>query len=250
MRVLPVPFTWKLEFDAFARSQYAFGVHQAAVAASRLGLEGISVLEFGVGAGRGLLALEEYASKTTRLTGIRISVVGFDRRDGLPRSTDYRDSPYIWSEGFFQMDELALRARLKHAQLILGDVSETVPAFVNAATLPPIGFIAFDLDYYSSTVHALQVLHCRSDQKLPRVYCYFDDTIGDCTELHSPFTGELLAISEFNQADASLKIAPINGLRHKRIIQRPWNQSMYVAHSFSHPSYNRPVGREVWQPRL
>ena len=33
---------------------------------------------------------------------------------------------------------------------------------------------------------------------LPRMYCYFDDTIGTETELFNDFTGERLAINEFN----------------------------------------------------
>jgi hypothetical protein len=34
---------------------------------------------------------------------------------------------------------------------------------------------------------------------LPRVFCYFDDTIGRHDEYLCGFTGELLAISEFNE---------------------------------------------------
>ena len=57
----------------------------------------------------------------------------------------------MWGEGFYQMDVgKRLRAKLKEARLILGDVEETIPSFLPAIK-HPIGFVAFDLDYYSST---------------------------------------------------------------------------------------------------
>ena len=48
------------------------------------------------------------------------------------------------------MDVERLRARLKRARLILGDVEEMLPAFLPGAK-HPIGLVAFNLDYYSST---------------------------------------------------------------------------------------------------
>ena len=55
------------------------------------------------------------------------------------------------------MDEGALRKRLTSAELVLGPVAETIPEWSNSEH-PPVGFIAFDLDYYSSTVEAFQLL--------------------------------------------------------------------------------------------
>jgi hypothetical protein len=49
----------------------------------------------------------------------------------------------------------------------------------HAARVTPIGFIAFDLDYYSSTMSALKVLDAEYKYLLPRVACYFDDIVGD-----------------------------------------------------------------------
>jgi hypothetical protein len=49
------------------------------------------------------------------------------------------------------------------------------------------------------------------DRLLPRVYCYFDDTLG---LPHSDFAGPLLPIGEFNAAHESRKVGEIRGLRH------------------------------------
>jgi len=43
------------------RPQFLYGVGEAARTASRLGIPAISVIEFGVAAGAGLLALEDVA---------------------------------------------------------------------------------------------------------------------------------------------------------------------------------------------
>jgi hypothetical protein len=142
------------------------------------------------------------------------------------------------------MDVAALRARLRTAEVVLGDVAETVAAFSARADVPPIGFASFDLDFHSSTTAALQVFTEDRSRRLPRVFCYFDDTVGGEAELHSPFAGELLAIDEFNEAHADLKLAPVHGLRHKRRLPALWNDQFYVLHDFGHPQYGalvRPV---------
>jgi hypothetical protein len=156
----------------------------------------------------------------------------------MPEPADYRDMPYVWQRGFFAMDLDRLRTRLAAASLILGDIAETGSAFM--ATGPaPLGFISFDLDYYSSTVSAMRsLLNERHERYLPRVFCYFDDTIGPHEELHSEFTGELLAIREFNSAQEHRKLAKIHGLRYKLLpLEDPWIDSMYVLHIFDHPRY-------------
>jgi hypothetical protein len=115
-----------------------------------------------------------------------------------------------------------------------------VPEFIDSCP-SPIGFVAFDLDYYSSTRAALK-LFCGPDSALlPRVFCYFDDTIGPDAALHCEFVGELLAIHEFNQEHVDRKLARINGLRHKRRIDAAWHDAMFVCHLFHHPLYNTYV---------
>src|SRR5215207_7877301 len=141
----------KLRVRSITRSQYGFGLLQAGRLAKRIGIPRMSAIEFGVAGGNGLLALEDHARFVTRETAVEIDVYGFDSTVGLPAPDDYRDMPYAWEQGFYAMDVEKLQSRLRSAKLLIGDVRETVQHFGenNAA---PIGFISFDLDYYSSTM--------------------------------------------------------------------------------------------------
>lgn len=224
--------------------QYAYGVLQAAFQAKNLGIERITVLELGVAGGNGLVEMERLCSDIGRDQGVRIDPVGFDLGDGMPKPVDHRDCPYVWQEGFFAMDEPLLRSRLKAADLRLGDISATGPEFMREAPAP-IGFISFDFDYYSSTVSAFNALLGHSPERfLPRVLCYFDDTAGPHEELHSEFTGELLAIKEFNEAHEKRKIAKVNALRYKFLplsetsYELAWIEGIHVLHLFDHPRCN------------
>ena len=138
------------------KPMYRFGIYSAASMAKLLGLPGISVIEFGVAGGKGLLAMEKAAEEVGEHFGVAIDVFGFDTGKGMPAPTDYRDLPYVWEQGFYMMDVERLRPRLKRARLILGDVEETLSAFLPEVK-HPIGFVAFDLDYYSSTKKAFRV---------------------------------------------------------------------------------------------
>ena len=214
---------------------YAYGVGQAAALARALGEPAITVLELGVAGGAGLLELEHLAASETR---VNVHAVGFDRGTGMPAPVDYRDLPYVWRAGHYAMDETALRRRLTSAELRAGDVAGTLPRFL-AEGPPPVGFIVFDLDYYSSTAAALAALATAPVGRfLPRVLCYFDDTVGPNEELHSEFTGELLAITEFNDASLRRKVAPVHGLGTKPGINgAQWAQGMHALHLFDHPRY-------------
>jgi hypothetical protein len=168
-------FETRVRFGICRRPHYAYGVHRAALLAKSLGLKSISVFEFGVAGGNGLLALESLAQEVSRLVGIHIATYGFDTGTGMPPPKGYRDLPYIWEEGFYKMEPEKLRERLTTAKLVLGDVRETIPALMNVVGFEPVGFIAFDLDYYSSTKDAFQVFVENPETRLPRVYSYFDD---------------------------------------------------------------------------
>ena len=85
---------------------------------------------------------------------------------------------------------------------------------------------------------------------MPRVYCYFDDVLGDDMEIHSRFVGELLAIEEFNSRAPDVKVAPIHGLAHKRRIAAAWNDQVYVSHAFTHPEYDTHIHPSDWDLRL
>jgi hypothetical protein len=242
-----ISFKTKLDFDLLLKPGYGYGTYYAGLQAKALGIEEICVIEFGVAGGYGLTALEEIASEVENKVGVRIKVYGFDMGSGMPEPQDYRDMPYIWKSGYFKMDIDLLKSRLKKAKIYLGDVKNTIDLFTKDNSTP-IGFISFDLDYYSSTVEALKLLEQSNDLFLPRVFCYFDDCVGDDLELHSEFTGELLAIKEFNQKSEKRKIAKINAFQHKRIFNSGWNEKMFVLHIFDHPLQCQHVNpRKDWQ---
>ncbi len=157
--------------------QYLWGTLCAAQLASALGYERITVIEFGVAGGNGLLELERVANWVQRRSGVGIDAVGFDTGTGLPQPHDYRDLPNLWRGGDFRMDADRLRTRLTSARLVLGPVSETALAFLESEPAP-IGFVSFDLDLYSSTLDAFAIFEAGAAVTLPRVVCYFDDIIG------------------------------------------------------------------------
>lgn len=222
--------------------QYAYGLLHGVFLARALGLDAIAVLELGVAGGNGLLELERLSATLGEEAGVAVQSVGFDLGTGMPEPVDHRDMPYIWQRGFFRMDEDLLRSRLTSARLIIGDIAETGAAFM-AEGPAPLGFISFDLDYYSSTAAAMSaLLEEPTERYLPRVLCYFDDTVGPHEELHSEFTGELLAIREFNARHDMRKLAKIHGLRYKLApLDEPWIEGMYVLHLFDHAQYDRYV---------
>jgi hypothetical protein len=232
------------------RPHYAYCTYQTARLAKALGLDAISVVELGVAGGNGLVLLEELAATISEVVGIRIETFGFDAGTGMPAPSDYRDLPYVWSPGLFAMDEDALRRQLRSARLVIGDVASTIPAFVEEGGYPPIGFVAFDLDYWSATAAAMRLLDGPPELRLPRVFCYFDDIIGNDWEIHCPYIGELLAIEEFNAGHDQIKVSPVNALRHKRRIQAAWNDQIYVAHDFAHTQYNTNVHPADWDLTL
>lgn len=247
MRSSSASFKQKLDYDAMERPHYGYGVWHAATQAKALGLGRISVYEFGVAGGAGLIELERVAEAVERESGVRIDVYGFDTGKGMPPPTDPRDLPFAWTTGLFRMRPKLLRSRLTRAKLVLGDVANTVPKFLYRQYPAPIGFVAIDVDYYTSTVDALKLLDATSEFLLPRVFIYLDDVIGDDLETHCEWVGELAAVREFNESHAQRKIGRINGLRHKRLVPAAWNDVMYVAHSFDHPKYNTYINNAKWK---
>jgi hypothetical protein len=236
------PFEFRMDLDAFSRPWYAYCLWRAAQVSHRLGLPKISAIEFGVAGGAGLLELERLAEEIEKSVPIRIETYGFDLGTGLPQHSDFRDLPYIWRSGFYQMDEAGLRRKLKRSTLIIGNVKETAAEFLSKYQPPPIGFVSFDMDYYSSTRDAFALFDGPHNAFLPRIFCYFDDVVGDDAQLHSDYAGELLAIREFNEAHADQKISKINGLASKRPFECPWADSIYVAHRFGHGQYESYIG--------
>jgi hypothetical protein len=216
-------------------------VLHAAHAASALGIPSISALEFGVAGGNGLLALERAAEAATELSGTEIDIFGFDTGTGMPPPDDPRDAPWLIEPSYFKMDEAALRARLGKAQLVLGEVGRTVPEWSESGHAP-IGFVSFDLDYYSSTMEAFGVLEGDPERMLPRIPCYFDDMFGYGW---TDFMGERAAIDDFNASHDQRKIGKIHGLRYELApeeFQEQWHEKIYVVHVFDHPRYTDREG--------
>jgi len=224
-------------WDASPRPHYLHAVLYAADQARRQRRSSFAAIEFGVAEGAGLLTLQRHAEEVEARTGIRVRVYGFDMGTGLPQGTgDYRDHPDQWMAGDFWMDVPSLKAKLTdRTELILGNIRETVGS---CAIEAPLGFVAIDVDFYSSTVDALRLL-CRPDVgRLHRVALYFDDA-----RMHwnHRYAGELLAIEEFNARSASVKIDQWRGLRAGRAFpDAAWIEGMYLAHDLEAITRARP----------
>jgi SAM-dependent methyltransferase len=227
----------RLSIEAVDRPNYGYCIFQAARLASLLRYPRISVLEFGCGGGNGLLNAEKHIKEVTKLFSVDIDLYGFDAGSGLPAPTDYRDMPHYFRQGLHAMDRNALERRLKHAKLVIGDIRDTCVTFLQSYKPAPIGCVLHDLDYYSSTRDALALLDGDAAYFLPRVFMYFDDVVGDDTWLCNEFTGELLAIDEFNQKHRLKKICK-NRIVSKQYPNSWWPDLVYVYHHFEHPRYN------------
>src|SRR5262245_5356579 len=112
-------FEFKERFDAYPRPSYAFGIYRAAKEAVALGYDRISIIEFGVARGRGLMAMTEIIAEVKKLfPSLSFDLYGFDTLTGLPKPTDSRDQLYLWGQGEFPHEK-----PLPHnAELIVGDV--------------------------------------------------------------------------------------------------------------------------------
>ena len=159
LALLPCSVETRARWDLSARPHYLVGTLFAAQRARVQGIREISVIEFGVAAGNGLLALQAEAEAVERATGVAIRVYGFDAGPGgLPTFCgDYRDHPDMWMPGDYPMDVDALRPKLApRTTLILGDIRENIERFREEYDPSPIGFLSIDVDLYSSTAAALR----------------------------------------------------------------------------------------------
>jgi len=227
---------------------YVHLVLEAAKAAKNLGIKRISIIEFGVAGGNGLIQFENISIQVEKYTGVSIDVIGFDTGTGLPEVTDYRDLPYVWQQGNYPMDIQLLKSKLTKAKLVLGNISETLDNFIEDYDPAPIAAISFDLDLYSSTRDAFKLLESNERFFLPRVLCYFDDILGGNLELYNEYTGERLAINEFNMNSKNRKICPVTYLEK---INRDYHgknmffHSIYSFHIFDHSKYTNFLSLEL-----
>tara|TARA_X000000950_G_C13901032_1_gene654904 strand:- start:2591 stop:3325 length:735 start_codon:yes stop_codon:yes gene_type:complete len=208
-----------------SRQSYVVGSVLAALQAKNCGLKKITLIEFGVAKGEGLKLLIQIASFIRRDMDLEVSVLGFDNRTGLPDPLDYRDHPEIWSKKQFSMGEnfkkLDDHIRSSNAKLMIGDVADTLSEFkLNDNVL---AFASIDVDYYSSTKPIMNwIKNLKPLNTLPASVLYFDDVCNLWT--YSNFTGEALAIKEFNLECDEMKIE----LKHKKL-------KLFALHNFSHP---------------
>ena len=116
------------ELGLLPRPHYAYGMLRAADLARYLGCKQVTVCEFGVATGNGLLAMVDLASRLKPETGVEYRIVGFDTGTGLPSVGGYEDHPELWSPGDFAMvnkDQLTERLSGR-ADLFLGDIKDTM----------------------------------------------------------------------------------------------------------------------------
>lgn len=225
------------------RMHYASLVWIAAKEAKALGYKRISVAEFGVAGGDGLLALKFHAREIGRLFHIEIQVYGFDTGQGMPENqNDYRNLLYMFGKpGIYKMDYARLEEKLEDATLILGDIAETSKAFFETYQPAPLGAVMVDVDFYTSTEPILEMLNASQEHILPRIYMYFDDIINGFENL-----GENLAVRDFNERHKGrIQIAPDGG--NAKMNYTPTGVFSYLAptskvcHHFGHELYNKYI---------
>lgn len=242
-RVIGMSPDMKVQTQITDRPHYAYCLLNAALLAKRLGKDRISAIEFGVAGGNGLVFMVAFAEDIRRRHGVRIDCYGFDTGAGMPPPESAYDLPYWFRAQQYRMDEAALRRRLPEATLILGNVRDTVPGFLDAHDPSPIGTILNDTDYHSSTRDSLALFDfakSRPSAFLPRVFLYFHDLIGSEYEMYVRSNGQLRAIREYSEKDEFLAIDLNQNLMPRYDFS--WRYQIYYAHLFSHPDYGAYVG--------
>ena len=230
----------RLTYGAVERPYYGYCIKNAAILAKKLGHSKISVIEFGVAGGRGLLNIEYHVNQIEKLYGIEFEIYGFDTGEGLPEPQDYRDLPYIWKKGFYKMNKQKLMEKKGKAKIVIGNINETITTFIELYKPAPIGALIFDMDYYSSTYSSLDILLSKDKYFLPRVFSYFDDTIGNVESLYNDYTGQRLAIKQFNKENKYIKIAVPYYLKAE-LFSQYWFNQIWIIHFFKHKSYNKYI---------
>jgi hypothetical protein len=221
-------------FDALPYSQYATGLQVACRYAADFAEKEITAIEFGVAGGNGLVALAGHAQQIKRKTGVEVNVVGFDSGVGLPAVVDWRDAPWVYSPGDYPGDLAALEKCLAgRATLVLGDIRDTFSRWL-CVEHKPVGFIAIDVDYYSSTVAILDALaSCDAYALLPIASVYLDDIL--CFGVPR-CTGELAAVAEFNRNNPTRQFDRADWVSEFRPYREAlWLKRLFDLYCFDHP---------------
>jgi hypothetical protein len=232
-----------LDTQAAARPHYAYCMLAAADLARRLGHDRISVLEFGVAGGNGLAFIRDFAPKAQLATGVAFDIYGFDTGQGMPAPEDLRDLPHWFRESQYRMNRDALRDYVPEAEMVLGNIKDTAPSFVENCRPAPIGAMFNDVDYYSSTMHSFSIfdaVDCFPDCFLPRIFMYMDDVLGTELEMYGPCNGQLAAVGDYNKSRDGTKIHLNQNLISQAHLR--YRYQIYYVHLFSHPRYQEYIG--------
>jgi hypothetical protein len=236
-------FRARVAFDLVVRQHNAYCILASADLARSMGIEEVTLIEFGVAGGAGLLNMCRIAEQVTRRTQVRFRIIGFDTGAGMPPPESHRDHPDLYQQGDFPMDFARLKQALpSNCQLILGQLADTVAPFLaSLSPKTPLGYVVIDVDYYSSARDALTVFDGAPEQYLPRVLLYLDDIH---LESHNSWCGELLAINEFNRAHELRKAEPHVFLRGNRLFRNAaWIDHIMTLHVLDHPARATPALR-------
>lgn len=221
----------KIYFDLILRQQHAYGILFTTEKAIKEGYKKLTIIEFGVANGAGLVNISKICKKLNKIYGMEYQIYGFDTGIGMPEPIDFRDHPELYKQGDFKMDQDGLKKILPaNCKLVIGDVKTTVSKFICSDVLieSPIGFVCIDVDYYSSTCDALQILTADSQKYLDPFPIYFDD-VDEYS--HNTYCGELLAIKEFNESNIYRKIERHDYLFFKRLFKNAyWINQMFFVH--------------------
>jgi len=238
----------KINYDCILRNGYAYGILAAADHAKKYGIKRLTLIEFGVAAGAGLMNICWIAERVSKQTGVEFDVIGFDSGEGMPPPRDYRDHPEHYLTGDYPVTDKAglLAALPANAKIYYGPIECTLKQ-AEAEIASTIGFISIDVDYFYSTEQSLEILTWKAERYLPAVPMYFDDV---AYIDHNRFCGELLAIEDFNQMHQTRKIAPMNFLPKYRVFKNAlWLGQVFYAHVLDHefrtPAYNQARRPEI-----
>jgi hypothetical protein len=221
------------------RPEYAYCMYYSAILAKKLNYKKISFIEFGVAGGNGLAFIEKFSRKISNELNIKIEIYGFTSKNGMPKPKDYKDLPYWFKENLYPTNTKIVKNLLSESKLIYGDVKKTTRDFVKKYNPAPIAAIFNDLDYYYSTINSFNIFKASSRFFLPRVFCYFDDIVGTENEMYNNYTGELLAIKNFNKNNRYKKISINCNLVANSFDL--WRFQIYYYHNFKHPNYNKYI---------
>ena len=238
-------FRTRERYGLIRRPNYAYGMLRAADSARYFGFNQVTVVEFGVASGAGLINMADLSEIIAKETGVTFRIFGFDTGAGLPQVEGYKDHPEIWNVGDFTMeDRTVLEGRLNgRAQIIWGNIEQTIGPFVSQLrSEAPLGFISVDVDIYSGTKSALRILNGSISNYLPAISMYFDDV---SFYFANKWAGELAAIEEFNEENAMRKIDLDRSIGSGR---RPgglrgWYSTMHVCHLLDHPARQSSLSR-------